>query len=365
MAKKTLFIQPFYFYAGHYFQAFNNFIYNIRKIDRYDFLVSVNNDVNNKSFYIDFKKILKLKKIYTFKSSKNSFSKINIFKSFLYIIKNRNSYENFFFYDCKIFTLTYLFFFTSYLFKSNNFYIYAHYGPEFLNKSIFKNFFLINFLKKKNTKIFLRTKELQKDWINKLPIYKNKIKYLKSIDYPDLKYSKSINRNKKIVFGCVGQIRNGKSLKFLNNFFKLNKKYQFKIIGSFANDEVKNSFKFIDEKFLTNNKFLNYNKLVNTSKKLDYIVLLYDNFFDKRYEVSTLYLAIKLNIPVICFDDGSWLSKKIKSYNCGLTIKNLSKFDNFPNRYSKKYKELIKNLEKFNISELNIDLDIKRLKRLF
>lgn len=68
----------------------------------------------------------------------------------------------FFFYDCKIFTFTYLFFFTSYLFKSNNFYIYAHYGPEFLNKSIFKNFFLINFLKKKTQRFFLEQKNCKK-----------------------------------------------------------------------------------------------------------------------------------------------------------------------------------------------------------
>ena len=365
MIKKILFIQPFYFYIGHYFQAFNNLIINLKEDKRFSFLVSIKKNDNNKNFYKDFSKISKLTKIYTFKSSKKVFSKINIIKSFWFIITKRKNYKVFFFYDCIIFSLTYLFFFTKFLFKSNYIFIYAHYGPEFIDKSIIKKFFLKSFLKNNNTRIYLRTKELQRDWKKKLPNFKNKIFYLKSIDYPNYENFKLVNKTNKLKLGCVGQIRNGKSLNFLNKFFTMNKKYSFKIIGGYADIKSKNEFQYLNKKFLSNSSFIDYKTLINYSKKLDYIILLYDYLFDKRYEVSTLYLAAKLNIPVICFNNNSWLSKKISYYKCGILINDLSEFNNFPERHTKKYKNFLKNLKKFNRKELNLSLDIKKLKFLF
>jgi len=367
MLNKTLFIQPFYFYAGHYFQAFNNFIRNVGKENRYNFLVSVNKSIDNKYFYRDFKTISKLVKIYSFKSASNSYSNMNVFKSFFFILKNRKKYKNFFFYDCKIFIISYLFFFTSFLFKSNYIYIYVYYGPEILNKSKFKNFFFQIFLKKKNTKILLRTKEIEKDWKKKLPYFRNKLIYFKSIDYPNIlniNNEFSLKKNNKLKFCCVGQIRNGKSLEFLNNFFKSNNKYYFKIIGSYANKDTENSFKYLEKKFIFNRKFIKYDYLINITKKFDYIILLYDNFFDKRLEVTSLHLAAKLNIPVICFKDNSWLSKKVSLFNCGMAINNLSEFKNFPKRNSDIYKLFQKNLKKFSNSELNLNSDILRLEKL-
>ena len=40
--KKILFIQPYYFYGGHYYECFNHLIKKLYKFDYYDFLVSTN-----------------------------------------------------------------------------------------------------------------------------------------------------------------------------------------------------------------------------------------------------------------------------------------------------------------------------------
>jgi len=62
MKKKILFIQPYYFSGGHPFQSFNNLILNLLKYNNYDFLVSINNHLKEKSFKNDFNIINKKKK---------------------------------------------------------------------------------------------------------------------------------------------------------------------------------------------------------------------------------------------------------------------------------------------------------------
>jgi len=139
--KKILLIQPFYFYAGHYFQATNNLIKNLKLFKNYEFLVSINNNIENKSFYKDYLKLKKSKKIYTFNSFKKSDSRLNTIISIFKLISLRNKFDVFHYLDSNIIILSYFNFLFKIFLKKNKINLFIFYGPELLKKSKIKLFF--------------------------------------------------------------------------------------------------------------------------------------------------------------------------------------------------------------------------------
>jgi len=356
--KKILLIQPFYFYTGHYFQATNNLIKNLKLFKNYEFLVSINKNIKNKSFHKDFLKLKKIKKIHTFNSFSKSDSRLNIISSIFKLISLRNKFDVFHYLDSNIIILSYFNYLFKFFLKKNKINLFIFYGPEVLNKSKIKLFFFKSFLKNNNVNIYLRTKNLEAAWKKYLPQSKKKIKTVKSLDFPTFKAFKK-NKKKKISFGIVGQIRDGKSIYLLNDYFKKNTEYKFNIIGGFANDKVKSKFNYLDKSFIKSKNFLTFENILKESNKLDYIILLYDHLFDHRIDISTLYLAVRLRTPVICFKKRGWLYQRVKEYNCGFTIKNFSEFKNFPKKNTYKYLSYIKGLKKFEKDNFNIILNEK------
>lgn len=363
MNKKVLFIQPYYFGGGHFFQSFNNLILNLLKFKNYDFLVSINTNHKEKGLLQDFKLINKKRKIFTFFHQGKSTSDTNVYKAFKKVFFLRKKYDVFFYYDINLSIISILHLMFNFLFKSKIIAVYCLFGPERIINSKIRLFFFRLFLRLNNIKIFTRTLELERSWGKKFVNFKNKINYIPSLDFPNIKKIKRSKSNKrKLYFGAVGQIRFGKSLHFLNDYFNKKNNYKFSIIGGYANEKAMNNFRYLNSKFLLNKlSFLNQNKIIEEAKKLDYIILLYDKFFDKRNEVSSLYLAAKLRIPIICFSNNNWLHKKVKIFKCGYTIKNLKQFSNFPSRNSNKYKSYLKGLKKLDNQMLEIKQNEKNL----
>lgn len=358
MRKKILFIQPYYFYGGHFFQSFNNLIKNIGNKKNYEFLVSINKNLKEKVFFSDYIKVKKNNKIKSFESPKNSLSNQNIFKALTNVFIMRKKFDVFFFYDFHMFYLSYFFLLFQPLFKKKKIIIYVFFGPEFLDKFFFKLVFFKLFLKTNRVEIFCRTNELKNSWQKRLYNFKNNIKYFQSLDYPSIDFKK-VPKKGKLKFGCVGQIRRGKSLQFLNSFFKDNKDLKFSVIGGYPNQKTKKDFGFLDSSFIKKKDFLEFRELIKECRSLDYILLLYDNFFDKRMEVSTFFLASSLRIPVICFKKNNWLFKRVKKFKCGYIIDNLDQFKNFPKRGTRKYKGYLTGLRKFSELYLNVNTNEK------
>ncbi len=364
MKKKILFIQPYYFSGGHPFQSFNNLILNLLKYDKYDFLVSINNHIKEKNFIKDFNIINKKKKIFTYASSPKSSSNLNVYKAFLKTFIMRKKYDLFFYYDVNLNITSFLYVLFNIFFKKKIIVIYVLFGPEKIFQSKIRLYFFKLFLRLGNTKIVTRTIELEKSWKKSFNNFKWKINHIPPIDFPKLNNFNNIRKG-NLSFGSVGQIRFGKSLEFLNSFFKKNIKYNFSIIGGYANKQSKESSSFLEKKFLISNRtFLTFNEIIKAAAKLDYIILLYDKFFDKRNEVSTLYLAAKLGIPIICFKNNSWLYKQLKIFKFGYSIKSLKEFSNFPKRNSKKYKSYIRGLKKLNKNVLQIKVNEKSMEKI-
>ena len=228
--------------------------------------------------------------------------------------------------------------------------IYVFYGPEVFDKSIIKRIIIKIFLSFRNNKIFTRTQYLARPWQKYFSNNKN-ISYLGCYDFPDIHFNKK-SRKGKLKCGVVGQIRFGKSIEFLYDFFQKNQKLgSFYVIGNFAGEKAKNNFRFLNKKSLFTENFDSSKKISNNSSSLDYICLMYDNFFDHRHDISTLYLAAKLRSPVICFNRKGWLLEKVKKYNCGLVLNSVKDFKKLPLRNSSKYKKFVNGLIKFDHNE--------------
>ena len=352
MIKKILFIQPHYFVGGHYFQSFNNLIKNLQSYKYYSFLVSLGSEV---VFKKDFNKLNKNKKILTFQSTKNSMSFINTLKGFIKTIKLRRQYDIFFYHDVDPFRIAILYLLFGLILNKKKIIIYYAFNPKNYKKNLFTyvKLIIINFFFLcKNNFLFLRTTECRSHWIKLLNISKKKIILLKPIDYhPPLFPAHSNLKKGPLKFGVVGQIRYGKSLDLLNNFFKSNKKYKFYIIGGYANVKEKKKFNFIESKFISKKNFLSYAELIKKSKRLDYLVLLYD---ENIQEISTLYLAARLKIPIIFYEQSDWLRKLHLSYKFGLMIKSFNQFGTFYSRNNPNYLRFIKELYKYEKDNLNI-----------
>lgn len=350
MKKKILFIQPFYFFYGHYYGLFNNLVDNLCKIKDLDFLVSVNEKIKNSDFLIGLKDIQKKAQVLTFKSAKKSDSKRNIIKAFFKIIKLKKNYDIFFFYDSDIPIISILYFIFWPLFYKKKIILYVFYGPEKFNKSIIKRLFIKFFLKFKNNKIFTRTKYLSSSW-QKYFLNNRNIFCLECCDYPNVIIRKNKKKG-KLKFGVVGQIRFGKSIEFLSDFFIKNKTQgSFYLIGNFPKDKLKKKFEFINKKNFFKENFDSPKNNSNKILSLDYICLMYDDFFDHRQDISTLYLAAKIRSPIICFNKKGWLLNKVKKYNCGLILNSVEDFKDLPKRNSLRYKKFINGLVKFDQSE--------------
>jgi hypothetical protein len=356
MLYKILFIQAHYFVGGHNFQSFNNLIRNLDSSPNCNFLVSLGTKIFFKN---DFNKLNKNNKILTFPSTKNSMSFINVVKAFMISVKFRKKYDIFFYYDIDPFRLAVLHLFLG-LIINKKIILYYTYNPKNYKKNILtriEKIIIRNFFSKKNNFLFLRTLDSRYRWISLLNI-KKKIIFLKSIDYHPASNT-MVSKKGPLKFGEIGQIRYGKSLEYLNKFFKNNNNYEFCIIGGYANDKEKKKFNFIESKFISKKIFTSYDELISKTKKLDYLVLLYDEYLNLNYEVSTFYLAARLKIPIIFYEKHTWLKRVYSQYKCGLMIKSFDEFNNFYSRKNSNYLRFIKELCRYEKDNLNTINNVK------
>jgi hypothetical protein len=64
------------------------------------------------------------------------------------------------------------------------------------------------------------------------------------------------------------------------------------------------------------NRFMSESDMLEQAAEQDYLLMLYDQW-DKRMESAVLYLAARVNRPVIVYGD-SWCGRKVREFGCGL-----------------------------------------------
>ncbi len=224
-------------------------------------------------------------------------------------------------------------------------------GPEVIAKSRLKKALVNRFLQREEVILFLRTDELVCDWQKVFP--KNKIKCLPSLEIPS-KHILSLDRqpnNHTINFGIIGQIRTGKSIERIVPLFEQDPSIgNLTVVGAFADNAQRIalamliSFEGFQEKFLTEDE------LLKSAAMQDYLLMLYDKW-DSRMESAIMFVAARVNKPVIVYDRG-WSGRMVRTYGNGVLAPSenidFTKFlKKLPMPNSDEYKKLIEGVSKF------------------
>lgn len=347
---KCVIIQPWFSAIGHPAQSIINLAKIIGKNPQINYLIAKN--PSNVAFEHASHKLKGLGTVidYSVKSPSIREGTIKALIKLRKIFYEKKSIRTVFFLDAHLVLLSILW----PLFASKNIkYLGAVYlmGPERVTRYVFIKFLIARFLKRKEVVLFLRTEELVLDWIKAFP--NARIKCLPSLEIP---FGEKLNventpPSKIVRLGVLGQIRTGKSLEWLVPIFKSNPLLgKLTIVGAFSqpvDEELKKLLIHFDG---FQEVYLQEKDLLKTSSNQDYLIMLYDNW-DSRMEGAVMFLAARVNRPVIVYDKG-WCGRMVKTYNNGLFAPddhNLFEhfIQNLPKNQSSEYKKLLKGVEAF------------------
>lgn len=203
-------------------------------------------------------------------------------------------------------------------------------GPERVCRFMPVKWLLMCFLKRKEVHLLLRTDELVSAWEAAFPSVN--MKCLPSLELPegtpdDAQYVQT--RSDLIRFGVLGQIRRGKSLEWLIPLFRSDVTIgKLTVAGTFNNDTERQALNVLQDFEGFYNKFLTEDELINHALAQDYLLMLYDQW-DHRMEGAMMFLAARVNRPVIVFNKG-WCGRMVHTYGNGvLAPENREDFSQF------------------------------------
>ena len=226
------------------------------------------------------------------------------------------------------------------------------FGPERVSRFWPVKWMLQRFLKRREVQLLLRTEELVSAW--REAFLGVNVKCLPSLELPeddfdDAQYAQTPSAH--IRFGVLGQIRTGKSLEWLVPLFKSDATLgKLTVAGTFNNDAERQSLSGLVGFEGFRDKFLTEDELVKYALAQDYLLMLYDHW-DHRMEGAMMFLAARVNRPVIVFDKG-WCGRMVHTYGNGvLAPENSQDFPQFakalPGSGSPEYLKLLQGVASF------------------
>ena len=89
------------------------------------------------------------------------------------------------------------------------------------------------------------------------------------------------------------------------------------VAGAFFNEECREQLSVLYglEGFI--NLFMSEEEMLKRASAQDYLLMLYDEPWDSRLESAVLYLAARVNRPVIVYSNG-WSGRQVRKFGCGL-----------------------------------------------
>jgi glycosyltransferase involved in cell wall biosynthesis len=207
------------------------------------------------------------------------------------------------------------------------------------------------FLKRKEVVLFLRTEELVLDWKNAFP--NACIKCLPSLEIPfdeELIVHEQLPSS-TVRVGVLGQIRAGKSLEWIVPIFKDNPLLgKLTVAGAFSQPTDRERLSVLEEFEGFQEKFLSEQELLKLADEQDYLLMLYDNW-DHRMEGAVMFLAARVNRPVIVYNKG-WCGRMVCTYKNGLFAPQnhedfISFIQSLPRYDSDEYRKLLEGVAAF------------------
>lgn len=241
-------------------------------------------------------------------------------------------------------------------------------GPERFVRNPFLKTLINRFLLRKEVFLFLRTDELVTDWQKEFP--KSTIKCLPSLEMPT-NYILPVytqQYNKLINFGIIGQIRTGKSIEWIVPLFQQDPSIgKLTVAGAFADKIQRHALDMLHTFEGFQDKFLTEDELLKIAAMQDYLLMLYDKW-DSRMESAMMFVAARVNKPVIVYDKG-WAGRMIRAYGNGvLVLPDQADFSEFlkklPKPTSNEYKKLLDGVTMFreaHASEKVKDIFLKEI----
>lgn len=225
-------------------------------------------------------------------------------------------------------------------------------GPERVRRFHLIRCIVSRFLKRHEVVLFLRTQELARDWQKYFP-YAD-IRCLPSLEVSETEVvlnNNNLKKHSKIQLGILGQIRVGKGIEWLVPLFQNHPELgHLNIYGAFSDADTETKLNTLKTYPFFKNKFLNEDELLELASEQDYLLMLYDNW-DSRMEGAVMFLAARVNKPVIVYDEG-WCGRMVKTHNNGIIApRNTNEIIDFlkalPEPNSHAYQKLLSGVKSF------------------
>lgn len=318
---KLLIIQPWFSAIGHPAQSLINMASAIGRDERVEYLVSRNDDSD---FYLDSVERLKTwgdVESYTVTTQVGSSNTIRALFALWRLRMQGRQYQRIFFFDESLFVLALLWPLFSLWFSVDRLGVLHLFGPRMGRRGWVDRFVIGRFLKRREVKFYLRTEEMAQAWRELYsPAASKKISCLPSLEIPDdERHDYPASYIDKLSFCVIGQIRIGKGIEWLVPTFQKHPSLgKLTVAGEFASPSSREQLSVLGgfDGFI--NRFMSEGDMLECAAGQDYLLMLYD-FWDKRMESAVLYLAARVNRPVIVYGD-TWSGRMVREFGCGVEV---------------------------------------------
>jgi len=348
---KLLIIQPWFSAIGHPAQSLLNMASAFGKNDRVDYLVSCSKE---SAFCSVAMERLKTWGEVTSFAVTTPTGASNTVRALLALCRmRRRNYRRIFFFDESLFAIALLWPFFSLWLPVERISVLHLFGPKLSRRNWLERRVVGQFLRRSEVRLYLRTEELAQAWRDKYSSADGGvIRWLPSLEIPDEK-PRQYRRDSAgtLSFGIIGQIRSGKGIEWLVPAFRNDTAPgRLTIAGEFANPQSREQLAVLlgYEGFI--NGFLSEEELLERAAAQDYLLMLYD-VWDRRMESAVLYLAARVNRPVVVYGD-SWCGRMIREFGCGAVApvdhdETLGLLRRLPRPGSPEYAGLLNGMEAF------------------
>jgi hypothetical protein len=350
---KLLIIQPWFSAIGHPAQSLVNMASAIGRDERVDYLVSTSDesDICNESIA----KLGSWGEVETYKVT-TPVGDSNTVRALLALCGMRlkgRKYPRIFFFDESLLALALLWPLVALCFPTERLGVLHLFGPLLGRRNWVRRFVIGRFLKRREVRLYLRTEEMAQAWRDAYPsVASDHISYLPSLEIPDEEPRQyPVSHSVESTFGIIGQIRVGKGIEWLVPAFQRDTSIgRLTVAGEFASPQSKEQLSALEGFNGFINCFMKESDMLERAASQDYLLMLYD-MWDKRMESAVLYLAARVNRPVIAYRD-SWCGRMIREFGCGVEapaergeIVNLLR--KLPRPESAEYEGLLKGMDAF------------------
>lgn len=315
---KLLIIEPWFTGEGHPAQSLLNTASAIGRDDRVDYLVSFGNATEKYSVFRD--RLGAWGRVFSFSVSA-PVGAPNTIRAFLRLALMSLSgirYQRVLFFDATLPVVALFWPIFSVLLGIDRVGVIQLQGPEVLGGRG-RRWLIKSFLRRSDVRLYLRTEELALAWRDQ---FSGKILHLPSLEIPEKNYGMRLDFRcagaSDIKFGIIGQIRRGKGIDLLVRVFRQMPLIgQLTIAGGFSSNQAREELSILSgfDGFIEG--FLSEEEMLKLAAEQDYLLMLYDEDWDPRLESAVLYLAARVNKPVIVYE-GSWSGRMVREYGCGL-----------------------------------------------